>query len=119
MVHVEEPTLKGHYAPLFNSMHIESTKDQIWFRANAAQRYKTSSVESSSVSSRVKASLYSLYFVAVSSIRRTIPLWARANREVEQQNMSTSMRAEPSCKLIKTMLLKRLVDFDIRTLLSF
>ena len=56
MVHVEEPTLKGHYAPLFNRMHIESTKDQIWFRANAAQIYKRSSVESSSVSSRVKAS---------------------------------------------------------------
>ena len=69
MVHVEEPTLKGHYAPLFNRMHIESTKDQIWFRANAAQRYKQSSVESSSVSSRVKASPYSLYLVAGSSIR--------------------------------------------------
>ena len=55
-VHVEEPTLKEHYAPRFNSMHIESTKDQIWFRANAAQIYKRSSVESGSLSSRVKAS---------------------------------------------------------------
>ena len=49
-------TLKGHYAPRFNSMHIESTKDQIWLRANAAQIYNRSSVESSSVSCRVKAS---------------------------------------------------------------
>ena len=53
---MEEPTLKGRYAPRFNSMHIESTKDQIWFRANATQIYKWSSVESSSVLSRVKAS---------------------------------------------------------------
>ena len=53
---MEEPTLKGHSAPQFNSMPIESTKDQIWLRANAAQIYKRSSVESSSVSSRVKAS---------------------------------------------------------------
>ena len=29
------------------------------------------------------------------------------------------MRAEPRCRLIKTILLKRLVDFDIRTLLRF
>ena len=49
-------TLKEHYAPRFNSMHIESTKDQIWFRANATQIYKWSSVESSSLLSRVKAS---------------------------------------------------------------
>ena len=55
-MHVEEPTLKGRYAPRFNSMHIESTKDQVWFRANAAQIYKRLSVESSSVSSSVKAS---------------------------------------------------------------
>ena len=61
---MEQPTLKGHYAPRFNSIDIESIKDQIWFRANAAQIYKSSSVESSSVSSRVKASPYNLYLVA-------------------------------------------------------
>ena len=53
---MEQPTLKGHYAPRFNSINIESIKDQIWFRANAAQIYKSSSVESSFVSSGVKAS---------------------------------------------------------------
>ena len=43
-------------SPRFNSINIESIKDQIWFRAKAAQIYERSSVESSSVSSRVKAS---------------------------------------------------------------
>ena len=41
---------------------------------------------------------------------------AKANGEVERQNKFTLMKAEPSCRLIKTILLKRLVDFDIRTL---
>ena len=51
--------------------------------------------------------------------KRTVPLWARANGEVERQNKSNRKRAEPSCRLIMTMLLKRLADFDIiRTLLS-
>ena len=43
-------------------------------------------------------------------------MWARANGEVERQNKSTRMIAEPSCRLVKNILLKRLVDFDIRTL---
>ena len=43
-------------------------------------------------------------------------MWARANGEVERQNKSTRMIAEPSCRLIRNILLKRLVDFDIRTL---
>ena len=43
-------------------------------------------------------------------------MWARANGEVERQNKSTRMTAEPSCRLVKNILLNRLVDFDIRTL---
>ena len=101
-------------------MHIESTKDQRWLIANAAQTYKRSSVESSSVPSS-QGECIALVFILLLGIKdkRTIPLWARANGEVERQNKSAHMRAEQSCKLIKTMLLKRLVDFDIRTLLSF
>ena len=45
---VEEATLKEHYAHWFNSMHIEYTDN--YGRANAAQNYKGSSVESSSES---------------------------------------------------------------------
>ena len=38
LVHVEEATSKGHYAPRFNSS-ILITPIKLWFRDNAAAKY--------------------------------------------------------------------------------
>ena len=81
-------------APQFNSMHIESTKNQIWIRANASQKYKRSSVESSSVSSKVKASPSSLYRVAGSSIYKNIRgLFLCGQGQTERWSDKTSLPA--------------------------
>ena len=74
-VHVEEATLKGHYAPRFNSTMriILNPPKIIWFRANAAKIYKRSSVESSSVPSEGE-SIASVFILLICK-RRVIGLW--------------------------------------------